>query len=371
MDYYTNCTSADNWAGSISSERLIVLVASAGGFEAIRRVLSLLPGDFPAAIAVVQHRGAENPDRLIKLLASRTPLKICHATDGALLEWGTVYVCPPGFHMVAERSLRLVVGPKINFVQPNADVFLNSVARIYRERAACVVLSGCGWDGAVGSLAIGGAGGTVIVQTPESCGFGEMPRATANVGAATLQLGPAEIAAALIEMTSGSTSALAQIVARAKTVNTCSSSPTRILLVDDHRILLDGLHLLIDGEPDMNVVGSAEDGECAYREASRLLPDVVIMDVCMPGTNGIEATRRIVAEAPTTKVIALSSHSDAGTMSQILGAGATGYLTKHRAFDELVQAIRSVNEHKVYYSSDVAHFVASGRVSLNNVARHL
>jgi two-component system chemotaxis response regulator CheB len=343
----------------MSSERLVVFAASAGGLEALGQVLSELPADFPAAIAIVQHRGSETPDRLVALLSARTALKVCHATDGVLPQAGTVYVCPPGMHMLTERSLRLVAGDRINFVRPNADLFLNSVAAAYGDRGACVILSGAGWDGAVGSLALARAGGTVIVQEPGSCGFSGMPTAAANVGSTVLQLAPAAIAAALCELASS----LRPAFGPARTVATDEAHPpTRILLADDHKILLEGLHVLLDGEHDMEVVGVAGDGDDAFHQASRLSPDIVVMDVCMPGTDGVEATRKIMAGTAATNVVALSSRSDAATMDRILRAGAMGYLTKQRAFDELVEAIRTVHQQKVYFSSDVAHLVATGRV---------
>ena len=362
MDNCSNPMQPDGWMRSVSADRLVVLAASAGGLEALGQLLSLLPADFPAAIAIVQHRGSDAPERLIELLAARTPLKVVHASDGVLPQAGTVYVCPPDVHMLAERSLRLVPGPRINFVRPNADLLLDSVASIYGDRGACVILSGSGWDGAVGSLSLARAGGAVIVQDPDSCGFSGMPTAAANVGSTVIQLAPAEIAAALRELASGSSRTVAAVD---MPLGDGTRPPTRILLADDHRILLEGLHVLIGGEHDMEVVGLAEDGESAFRQASRLSPDVVVMDVCMPGTDGVQATRRIMAGTPTTKVVALSSRSDATTMTQILRAGASGYLTKQRAFEELVDAIRSVNQRRTYFSSDVAHLVASGRVLMS------
>ena len=348
-----------SWIRSISSDRLIVLAASAGGFEAISQVLSRLPADFPVAIAVVQHRGTDAPDRLVSLLSACTTLRVCHATDGVLPEPGTVYVCPPGVHMVAERSLRLLQGDRINFVRPNVDLLLHSVAAVYGDRGASVILSGAGWDGAVGSLALARAGGAVMVQAPESCGFSGMPAAAANVGSTVTQLAPAEIAAALCELVSAVPRSFRP--AKMKTADD-DCPPTRILLADDHSILLEGLHVLLDREADMEVVGVAGDGDAAFHQAARLEPDIVVMDVCMPGTDGIEATRRIVAGTAATNVVALSSRTDATTMGRIIRAGALGYLTKQRAFEELVEAIRSVKQRKVYFSSDIAHLVATGRV---------
>ncbi len=123
---------------------------------------------------------------------------------------------------------------------------------------------------------------------------------------------------------------------------------TKVLLADDHKIIRDGLRSLIRREKDMEVIGEAEGGRSAVRLAKELLPDVVIMDVSMPDMNGIEATRKIKAEVPGVKVVALSMHSDTRFISQMFDAGATGYLLKDCAFEELAGAIRSVRLNKVY-----------------------
>lgn len=117
-----------------SSARLVVIAASAGALPAIIDVLAPLPADFPAAIALVQHRGPAEPQVLVDLLARRTRLRVRHAQDGALLESGTVYVCPPGVHMTSEHCVRLIDGPRLRFVQPNADLMFASVARTEHVR---------------------------------------------------------------------------------------------------------------------------------------------------------------------------------------------------------------------------------------------
>ena len=357
----SNGESGEQWARPLSSPRLVVIGASAGGVDALKRVLGRLPADFPAAIAFVQHRGTEFPERLIEILSNSTSLKVRHAQDGMPLEAGTVYVCPPGIHMVAEHSLRLAAGARLNFVRPSADLMLESAAGAYGDRAIGVVLSGAGWDGALGSLAISQAGGTVIAQEEESCAFADMPTAASNVGSSELRLPPEQIAGALQQM-------VQQCVPVHSDPPMASSgeaaSPLRVLLADDHRVLLDGLRLLIDGEADMQVVGCADEGVAAVRRADELLPDVVVMDICMPGLDGVEATRQIISGASSAKIVALSSFSDAGSMARILQAGASGYLTKHRAFGELIQAIRSVANGKPFFSRDVAGLVASGRVRI-------
>lgn len=127
----------------------------------------------------------------------------------------------------------------------------------------------------------------------------------------------------------------------------------RILLADDHRILREGLRSLLAPQTDITVVGEASDGETALALARELRPDIVIMDVVMPGLGGVEATRRIRADLPDTKVIGLSMHSDQRFVSEMLRAGAIGYLVKNIAFEELNQAIRAVMQNRPYLSADI------------------
>ena len=132
---------------------------------------------------------------------------------------------------------------------------------------------------------------------------------------------------------------------------------TRILLVDDHQITRQGLRLLLELEDDMEVVAEAEEGRTAVQLVRELLPDVVIMDVTMPDLNGMEATRQILDEFREVKVIALSMHSDTLFVSEMLKSGASGYLLKDCAFDELAQAIRTVVGGKTYLSPSISGIV--------------
>lgn len=130
--------------------------------------------------------------------------------------------------------------------------------------------------------------------------------------------------------------------------------PIRILLVDDHKIMRDGLRALLEKQPDIDVAGEAENGRAALRMVRELAADMVIMDIGMPDLNGIDATREIIASVPGIKVIALSMHSDKVFVGEMFKAGASAYLLKHCAFEELAQAIRVVGSGQFYLSPQIA-----------------
>ena len=128
----------------------------------------------------------------------------------------------------------------------------------------------------------------------------------------------------------------------------------RVLLADDHRFILDGLEALLSAEDGISVVATTEDGGTAVRLVKELKPDVVVIDLSMPGLDGIEATRQIKALHPTAQVVVLTGLADARTASRALDAGAMGYVSKDSATDELPQAIRNVASRKVFLSPRVA-----------------
>ena len=128
-------------------------------------------------------------------------------------------------------------------------------------------------------------------------------------------------------------------------------------MADDHKITRQGLRSLLEQQADMEVVAEAEEGRTAVRLAKELSPDVVIMDVSMPDLNGIEATRQIVNRSPTTRVVALSMHSDTLFVSEMLKSGASGYMLKDCAFEELERAIRTVVSGKTYLSPTISGVV--------------
>lgn len=131
----------------------------------------------------------------------------------------------------------------------------------------------------------------------------------------------------------------------------------KILIVDDHGIVREGLKALFDKEQDMEVVGVAQDGYQAIEMTKELSPDVVIMDITMPEMNGVDATRELVAGNPKIKVIILSIHSERNIVMEVLRAGAAGYVLKTYLFDELARAVWSVITHGYYLSPRVAEVV--------------
>jgi DNA-binding NarL/FixJ family response regulator len=127
-----------------------------------------------------------------------------------------------------------------------------------------------------------------------------------------------------------------------------------VLLVDDHTVVRQGLRALLQAEGDMEVVGEAENGRQAVQLAQKLMPNVVVMDIAMQLLNGLEATRQITKEVPSSKVLILSSHSDDEYVQQLTEAGAAGYLLKQTAAQDLIKAIREVNRGNAFFSPAVA-----------------
>ena len=132
---------------------------------------------------------------------------------------------------------------------------------------------------------------------------------------------------------------------------------TRIMLVDDHTILREALHTVLDLEKDIDVVAEAADGIEAFRIAKEVQPDIVIMDIGMPGLDGIAVTRKLIADNPKLKVLALSHYLDRHFVLQMLDAGASGYLVKSAGSRELLRAIRGVSNSKTYLSPEIASVV--------------
>jgi DNA-binding NarL/FixJ family response regulator len=127
----------------------------------------------------------------------------------------------------------------------------------------------------------------------------------------------------------------------------------RVLVADGHLLILDGVSGLLAKEPDMELLGTAEDGEQAVLKTQQLQPDVILMDVRMPNVNGIEATRQIKAQNPNVAVLCMSVHHEKMVVDAILKAGASGYILKGSAGTELASAIRAVSSGKQYFCKTI------------------
>jgi DNA-binding NarL/FixJ family response regulator len=138
------------------------------------------------------------------------------------------------------------------------------------------------------------------------------------------------------------------------------SEKLRILLAEDHHTVREGIKLLVNAQPDMEVVGEAENGEIAVNQAAKLEPDMVIMDVSMPVMNGLKATRMLRSRHPDVMILALTRHSDDGYLQQLLGAGANGYVLKQSAPKELINAIRAVGSGQAYLDPALTQRVLGG-----------
>jgi len=141
------------------------------------------------------------------------------------------------------------------------------------------------------------------------------------------------------------------------------SGPISVMLVDDHAVVRMGFRLLLDGSPDIRVVAEAESGEDAVRRVQEVKPQVVVMDLSMPGIGGLEALSRILARDPATKILVLTAHEDAMHAKRVLKAGALGYLSKRSAPEALIQAIRHVMQGRTFLEPAIAQELAVQQVT--------
>ena len=140
----------------------------------------------------------------------------------------------------------------------------------------------------------------------------------------------------------------------------------KVVLADDHKIMREGLHSLIEKEPNMDVVGEANNGRETVRLTELLKPDVLVLDITMPDLNGIDAAQRINRKNHHTKILCLSMHSERNFVLAMFRAGVAGYLLKDCAFEELVRAIHTVNSGKIYISPEIANYIVSESLILTS-----
>ena len=136
------------------------------------------------------------------------------------------------------------------------------------------------------------------------------------------------------------------------------SAPINVLLVDDHAVVRMGFKMLLESDADIKVIAEADSGENGVKMYMEHKPDVVVMDITMPGIGGLEATDRIMAKDSSARILVLSAHEDSVHPKRVLNAGAMGYLTKRSAAEELIKAIRIVASRKMYLEASIAQQMA-------------
>lgn len=142
----------------------------------------------------------------------------------------------------------------------------------------------------------------------------------------------------------------------------------KVVLADDHAVVREGLKAVVNSQPDMRVIGEAEDGEAAWRMAKELGPDVVVMDLSMPVLGGAEATVLVKRDCPKVKILALTVHEERSYLTQLLRAGASGYVLKRAAPTELVNAVRTVASGRTYIDPSVASTLVEGYLDAEEAA---
>ena len=135
---------------------------------------------------------------------------------------------------------------------------------------------------------------------------------------------------------------------------------TRILLAEDHNTVREGIKMLVNAQPDMEVIGEAADGMAAIEQTRALAPDLLVMDISMPELNGLKATEKLRREFPNLKILTLTRHTDDGYLQQLIKAGVNGYVLKQSAPTELINAIRTVSSGRSYVDSELTHKVLGG-----------
>src|ERR1043166_3148464 len=137
-------------------------------------------------------------------------------------------------------------------------------------------------------------------------------------------------------------------------------SKLRVFVADDHAVLRDGLKALVNAQSDMEIVGEADNGQTTYDKARALLPDIVLMDISMPGLTGVQATELLRRECPEIKILVLTAYKDKGYLDRLLNIGASGFILKLSAADELIGAIRLVASGGIYLDPQMTDRITDG-----------
>lgn len=183
----------------------VFIGVSAGGMAALRQLVSQLPAGFAAPVVIVQHIAANSDSYLVEYLGQHSALRVKEAEDKEALAAGTIYMAPPGYHLLIDPgpSLSLSVDPPVSFSRPSVDILFESAAVVMGRRAIGVVLTGANADGAAGLALIKKKGGTAIVQDPETAEACYMPRAALAATAVDYVVDIGQVAPLLVSLCSG------------------------------------------------------------------------------------------------------------------------------------------------------------------------
>jgi two-component system, chemotaxis family, protein-glutamate methylesterase/glutaminase len=180
---------------------LVVVGASLGGLAALRTLLGGLPRGFGAPLLIVQHRGRDSDEGLLKLLQRASQLPVCEPDDKEPIAPGRVYLAPADYHLLVEPGhVALSTDAPVNFARPSLDVLFDSAAEAYGDRVVCVVLTGANADGARGAARIKRRGGVLVVQDPATAEASAMPSGALKAAPADRVLPVPEIAPFLVEL---------------------------------------------------------------------------------------------------------------------------------------------------------------------------
>ena len=309
---------------------IIAIGASAGGIGALGQLFAAMPCDLNAAVFLVLHRPApqwgEGADRLVAVLERFSTLPVCEAEDLQRFRTGTIYVCPGDRHLLVEDGIvRLERSPKETHVRPSIDVLFRSAALSYGRRVIGVVLTGMLYDGVSGLWEIKKRGGVAIAQDPNEAQYSDLPRSAIDNGFVDYVLPLEAIAEKISHLT-------AQSACRDRGV------PIRVLIVEDEALVASNLRAGLKSF-GYEVTGLAERGEEALAMAAGTIPDLVLMDIGLPGSmTGVEAARAIW-ERLQIPVVYLTAYADLETLNQVKTTENYGYVVKPVQLDAVRAAL--------------------------------
>ncbi|MDQ3264932.1 MAG: response regulator, partial [Myxococcota bacterium] len=300
-------------ARTVQRPQAVGIVASTGGPQALQRVLSALPGSFPAPLLIVQHIAEGFERGLADWLGTQCALPVKVAQDGEAPLPGHAYLAPNGTHLVLSRGLlRLQPGPAVRGFCPSGTVLLGSLARELGPAASGVILTGMGEDGVAGLQLIRAASGQTLAQGPESSVVYGMPRVALESGAAERAVELEDLADALLAQLSHT-----GVPGRRR----------RLLLVDDSETVLSLERHLLGRDYELFV---ARDGQEAIDVALRHQPDGILLDYRMPGMTGAAALRwmRATPELSAVPVIMVTSEDSPEILEECRRAGCQTIVAK-------------------------------------------